>query len=41
MIGIAFEVAEVMLERTPHDMAAATDFATRLVMGGISSAHFA
>jgi AcrR family transcriptional regulator len=41
MIGIAFEVAQVMLERNPQDIDGATDFATHLAMGGLSSAHLA
>jgi AcrR family transcriptional regulator len=33
--GVAFEVAAVMVERRPADVAGATAFATRLVLGGI------
>jgi AcrR family transcriptional regulator len=35
IVGVAFEVAERMLERQPHDPAAAADFASALFLGGI------
>ncbi|WP_422000915.1 TetR/AcrR family transcriptional regulator [Reyranella sp.] len=34
MAGVAFEISVVMVARDPVDPAAATDFATRLMMGG-------
>ena len=37
MAGIAFEISVVMVARDPVDPAAATDFATRLMMGGLDS----
>lgn len=36
MIGIAFEVSDVMTTRSPPSIEEATQFATRLVMAGIS-----
>jgi AcrR family transcriptional regulator len=35
MAGIAFEISVVMVAREPVDPAAAADFATRLMMGGL------
>jgi AcrR family transcriptional regulator len=35
IVGVAFEVAERMLRREPHDSAAAADFATQLFLGGV------
>jgi AcrR family transcriptional regulator len=35
MAGIAFEISTVMVTRDPVDPAAATEFATRLMMGGL------
>ena len=35
MVGVAFEVAERMLRRTPHDPIGAAQFATALFMGGV------
>jgi len=35
IVGVAFEVAERMLQRAPHDPGAAADFATALFLGGI------
>ncbi len=35
LAGIAFEVSVIMVARDPVDPAAATDFATRLMMGGL------
>ncbi|MFO1080125.1 MAG: TetR/AcrR family transcriptional regulator [Reyranellaceae bacterium] len=35
MSGIAFEISVVMVARDPVDPASATDFATRLMMGGL------
>ena len=35
MSGIAFEISVVMVTREPVDPAGATDFATRLMMGGL------
>lgn len=37
MAGIAFEISMVMVARDPVDPAAATDFATRLVLGGLDA----
>lgn len=37
MAGIAFEISVVMVARDPVDPAAATDFATRLMMGGLDA----
>ena len=37
IVGVAFEVAERMLTREPHDPAAAADFATALFIGGLRS----
>lgn len=37
LAGIAFEVSVVMVARDPVDPAAATDFATRLMMGGLDA----
>ena len=34
-VGVAYEVAERMLQREPHDPAAAADFATALFLGGV------
>ena len=36
-VGVAYEVAERMLQREPIDAAAAADFATRLFLGGVRS----
>lgn len=36
MSGIAFEISVVMVARDPVDPAAATEFATRLMMGGLA-----
>jgi AcrR family transcriptional regulator len=43
IIGIAFEISDVMTTRSPVDVESATQYATRLVMGGLSSGgnHFA
>jgi AcrR family transcriptional regulator len=35
IVGVAFEVAERMLRRQPHDAAEAADFATNLFLGGV------
>ncbi len=35
IVEVAFEVAERMLRREPHDPAAAADFATALFLGGV------
>jgi AcrR family transcriptional regulator len=35
IVGVAFEVAERMLKREPHDPAGAADFATALFLGGV------
>ena len=35
MAGIAFEISMVMVARDPVDPAAAAEFATRLMMGGL------
>ena len=35
MAGVAFEISVVMVARDPVDPAAATEFATRLMMGGL------
>ncbi|HUO97976.1 MAG TPA: TetR/AcrR family transcriptional regulator [Rhizomicrobium sp.] len=35
IVGVAFEVAERMLRREPHDPAGAADFATALFLGGV------
>jgi AcrR family transcriptional regulator len=35
MGGVAFEISIIMVQRDPVDPAAATEFATRLMMGGI------
>jgi AcrR family transcriptional regulator len=35
MVGVAFEVAERMLRREPHDPKAAAAFATQLFLGGV------
>lgn len=35
IVGVAFEVAERMLKREPHDSAGAADFATALFLGGV------
>ncbi len=35
IVGVAFEVAERMLWRQPHDPAAAADFAANLFLGGV------
>jgi AcrR family transcriptional regulator len=35
IVGVAFEVAERMLQREPHDPAAAAEFATALFIGGV------
>jgi AcrR family transcriptional regulator len=35
MVGVAFEVAEHMLRREPHDFKAAAAFATQLFLGGV------
>lgn len=35
IVGVAFEVAERMLRREPHDPKAAGDFATALFLGGV------
>ena len=35
IVGVAFEVAERMLRREPHDPAAAAAFATALLIGGV------
>ena len=37
MAGIAFEVGNRMLERNPVDVAGATEFATNLILGGLSA----
>ncbi len=37
MAGIAFEISMVMVARDPVDPAAATDFAARLVLGGLDA----
>jgi hypothetical protein len=37
MAGIAFEISTVMVTRDPVDPAAATEFATRLMMGGLDN----
>lgn len=37
IVGVAFEVAERMIERQPHDPATAADFATALFLGGVRS----
>ena len=37
MAGIAFEISMVMVARDPVDPAAATEFATRLMMGGLDN----
>ena len=37
MGGVAFEISMIMVARDPVDPAAATDFATRLMMGGIEN----
>ena len=37
MSGIAFEISVAMVARDPVDPAAATEFATRLMMGGLDS----
>jgi AcrR family transcriptional regulator len=34
--GIAFEVAAVAVDRSPHELSRAADFATRLLLGGIA-----
>ena len=35
IVGVAFEVAERMLQREPHDPAAAAEFAAALLIGGV------
>jgi AcrR family transcriptional regulator len=35
IVGVAFEVAERMLQREPHDPVAAAEFATALFIGGV------
>jgi len=35
IIGVAFELADHMLRREPHDAKAAADFATALFLGGV------
>jgi len=35
MGGIAFEISVIMVARDPVDPAAAVEFATRLMMGGL------
>jgi len=35
IVGVAFEVAERMLQREPHDPVAAAEFATALFLGGV------
>lgn len=35
IVGVAFEVAERMLRREPHDSTAAAEFATQLFLGGV------
>ena len=37
MAGIAFEISMVMVARDPVDPAAAAEFATRLMMGGLDN----
>ena len=37
IVGVAFEVAERMLQRGSHDHAAAAEFATKLFIGGVRS----
>jgi len=37
MAGVAFEISVIMVARDPVDPAAATEFATRLMMGGLAS----
>jgi len=37
MAGIAFEVGNRMLERNPVDVTGATEFATNLILGGLSA----
>jgi len=39
--GVAFELAEQMLRREPHDPAAAADFATALFLGGVRKLPYA
>ena len=41
IVGVAFEVAERMLRREPHDAGAAADFATALFLGGVRALPFA
>ena len=35
IVGVAFEVAERLLQREPHDPVAAAEFATALFIGGV------
>jgi hypothetical protein len=35
IVGVAFEVAERMLRREPHDPSAAAEFAAALFLGGV------
>ena len=37
MAGVAFEISMVMVARDPVDPAAATEFATRLMIGGLDN----
>jgi AcrR family transcriptional regulator len=41
IVGVAFEVAERMLKREPHDPAAAANFATALFLGGVRTLPYA
>ena len=41
IVGVAFEVAERMLRREPHDAGAAADFATALFLGGVRALPYA
>ncbi|MDE2182032.1 MAG: TetR/AcrR family transcriptional regulator [Alphaproteobacteria bacterium] len=41
IVGVAFEVAERMLRKEPHDPTAAADFATSLFLGGVRALPYA
>ena len=41
LVGVAFEMAERMNRREPHDPAAAAEFATALFLGGVRKLPYA
>ena len=41
IVGVAFEVAERLLQREPHDPVAAAEFATALLIGGVRGLPYA